>query len=68
MNELKAEKCKQSRPKTWSNMTEAFQTISQEKRRVLDNSKTTKEHQDEINAYNLELESDIALVETAEIT
>jgi hypothetical protein len=68
MNKLKAEKSRQGRSKNWSNMTEAFPTISQEKRRVFDNSKTTKEHLDEISAYNFELESDVALAETAEIS
>jgi len=68
MNKLKAEKSKQGRSKTWSDMTEAFPTIPQEKGRVLDKSKTAKKQLDEISAYNLELESDIALAETAEIT
>ena len=68
MNKLKAGKNKQGRSKNWSNKTEAFSTIPQEQRRVLDNSNTTKERLDEISAYNLELESDIALAETAEIT
>jgi hypothetical protein len=68
MNKLKDEKSKQGRSKTWSNMTEAFPTISQEKRCRLGNSKTTREHLDENSAYNLELESDVALAETAEIS
>jgi hypothetical protein len=68
MNKLKAEKRKQGRSKTWSNMTGEFPAFSQEKRHVLDNSKTTKEHLDEISAYNLELESDIALAQAAELT
>ena len=57
---------KQDQSKTLSNMTEAFPTISQEKRRTLDNAKAAKKHLDEISAYNLELESDIALAETNE--
>ena len=57
---------KQGQSKTLSNMTEAFPTIPQEKRRTLDNAKAAKKHLDEISAYNLELESDIALAETNE--
>ena len=68
MSMLQAKKSKQGRSKVRSNVTEVFQTISQEKRRRLDNPKTTKELLGEISAYNLELERDIALIETAEIT
>jgi len=68
MNTPNAKMSKLGRFKILSNMTEAFQSISQEKRRGLDNPKTTKEHLGEICAYDIELESDIALAETAEIT
>ena len=68
MNKLKAEKSKQGRFKNWFNMTEAFPAISQEKRRRFENTKPTKELLGEINDYKLELDRDIALAESAEIT
>lgn len=68
MNKLKAENSKQGRSINRSNMTEAFPTISQEKRRRLENAKTTKGLLGETSAYNLELKMDIALAETAEIS
>jgi hypothetical protein len=68
MNKLKGEHINQGRSLAQSNMTEAFPTISQEKRRRLKNAKPTKENLGDINAYRFELKRDIALAETAEIT
>jgi hypothetical protein len=68
MNKLSAEQSKRGKSNTLSNTTETFPTISQEKRRRLENAKPTKELLGDISAYRFELERDIALTETAEIT